>query len=214
MIRPEDRFENPVTGEVLVFHRTSEQTNGESVLVETIVRPEGFVAAAHVHPYQSERFEVLEGQLGLRVGEKELIVKPGDVALVPPGTPHRFWNAGDEQARFLCEVRPALQFESLIETMFTLAAEGKTNRKGLPNPLRLAVIARAHFDTVRLPFPPAPLQRAGLALGAPLGKLLGYPETVTQQTSLATETRPHSRPERTYDRGRPHTTASARAQRR
>jgi quercetin dioxygenase-like cupin family protein len=110
MIRPEDRFENPVTGEVLVVHRTSEQTNGESVLVETIVRPEGFVAAAHVHPYQSERFEVLEGQLGLRVGEKELIAKPGDVALVPPGTPHRFWNAGEGEARFLCEVRPALQF--------------------------------------------------------------------------------------------------------
>jgi hypothetical protein len=40
-----------------------------------------------------------------------------------------------------------LQFQSLIETMFTLAAEGKTNRKGLPNPFRLAVIADAHFDT-------------------------------------------------------------------
>ena len=35
---------------------------------------------------------------------------------------------------------------TLIETMFTLAAEGKTNRKGMPNPFRLAVIARAHFD--------------------------------------------------------------------
>jgi hypothetical protein len=43
--------------------------------------------------------------------------------------------------------------------------------------LRLAVIAKAHFDTVRLPFPPAWLQRAGLALGAPLGKVLGYRET-------------------------------------
>ena len=94
--------------------------------------------------------------------------------MVPPGTPHRFWNAGDEDARFQCEVRPALQFESLIETMFTLAAQGKTNRKGLPNPLQLAVIARAHFDTVRLPFPPVALQRAGLALGAPVGRLLGY----------------------------------------
>jgi hypothetical protein len=40
----------PVTGEVLVFRRTSEETNGEAVLVETIVRPDGFVAAAHVHP--------------------------------------------------------------------------------------------------------------------------------------------------------------------
>ena len=72
---------------------------------------------------------------------------------------------------------PALEFESLIETMFTLAAEGKTNRKGLPNPLRLAVIAKAHFDTVRLPFPPAWLQRAALAVGAPLGRVLGYRPT-------------------------------------
>jgi hypothetical protein len=82
-------------------------------------------------------------------------------------------------------VRPALQFESLIETMFTLAAEGKTNRKGMPNPLRLAVIAKAHFDTVRLPFPPAVLQRAALALAAPIGKALGYRETVTSGAAIA-----------------------------
>ena len=44
----------------------------------------------------------------------------------------------------------------------------------MPNPLRLAVIAKAHFDTVRLPFPPAWAQRAGLALGAPIGRLAGY----------------------------------------
>jgi quercetin dioxygenase-like cupin family protein len=181
MIRPGDRLENPVTGEVLIFHRTSEETNGEAVLLETIVRPHGFVAAAHVHPLQTERFEVVAGRLGLRVGDAEILARPGDVATVAPGTPHRFWNAGESEARFLCEVRPALQFESLIETMFTLAAEGKTNRKGLPNPLRLAVIAKAHFDTVRLPFPPAALQRAALALGAPLGRALGYRETATPQ---------------------------------
>jgi quercetin dioxygenase-like cupin family protein len=179
MIRSGDRLENPVTGEVLVFNRTSQETDGESVLVETIVRQDGFVAAAHVHPFQTERFEVLEGVLGLRVGEKELIARAGDVAVVAPGTPHRFWNAGNGEARFLCEIAPALKFESLIETMFTLAAEGKTNGKGLPNPLRLAVIAKAHFDTVRLPFPPAWLQRAALAVGAPIGRLLRYPPAVT-----------------------------------
>jgi hypothetical protein len=101
----------------------------------------------------------------------------GDVVTVEPGTSHRFWNAGDEPVRFVCEVRPALQFESLLETMFALAADGKTNRKGMPNPLRLAVIAKANFDTVRLPFPPAWVQRAGLALGSPAGKLLGYTAT-------------------------------------
>jgi quercetin dioxygenase-like cupin family protein len=203
MIRPGDRLENHVTGEVLIFHRTSEQTNGESVLVETIVQPHGFVAAAHVHPNQSERFEILEGVLGLRVGDEELVARPGDVAVVAPGTPHRFWNAGDKEARFLCEVRPALQFESLIETMFTLAAEGKINRKGMPNPLRLAVIAREHFDTVRLPTPPAAIQRAALAVGAPVGKALGYEATRTRQRVVPDRHR-DSRPARTYDRGRPH----------
>jgi quercetin dioxygenase-like cupin family protein len=180
MIQPGDKLENPVTGEVLVFHRTSAQTGSDSVLVETIVRPQGFVAAAHVHPHQTERFEILEGSLGLRLGEQELVAGPGDVAVVPPGTPHRFWNAGEHQARFLCEVRPALGFESLIETMFTLAAQGKTNRRGMPNPLRLAVIGKAHFDTVRLPFPPAAMQRAALALGAPLGKAFGYRDATTR----------------------------------
>jgi quercetin dioxygenase-like cupin family protein len=180
MIRKGDTLENPVTGELLIFHRTSRETGGEAVLVETIVRPGGFVAEAHVHPHQTERFEVLEGRLGLRVGADELLARPGDIAMVEPGTPHRFWNAGESDARFLCEVRPALQFESLIETMFTLAAAGKTNRKGLPNLLRLAVIAKAHFDTVRLPFPPAWLQRTALAVGAPLGRALGYRATAVR----------------------------------
>jgi len=174
MIESGQTLENPVTGEVLTFHATSEDTGGEYVLVETLVRPGGFVAAGHVHPFQSERFEVLEGTLGLHVGGDDLVAGPGDVVTVEPGTPHRFRNLGEGDARFLCEVRPALEFESLIETMFALAAEGKTNRRGLPNPLRLAVIARAHFDTVRLPFPPAWLQRTALALGAPLGRVLGY----------------------------------------
>ncbi len=120
---------------------------------------------------------MLAGTLEMRVGNETVLARPGDVVVVPAGTPHRFRNAGDETAHFVCEVRPALRFESLLETMFGLAADGKTNRKGMPNPLRLAVIAQEHFDTVRLPFPPAWLQRLGLAMGAPLGRLLGYRAT-------------------------------------
>jgi hypothetical protein len=44
----------------------------------------------------------------------------------------------------------------------------------MPNPLRLAVIADAHFAVVRLPFPPASLQRIGLLAGAALGRAMGY----------------------------------------
>jgi mannose-6-phosphate isomerase-like protein (cupin superfamily) len=177
MIHAGDVIENPVTGERIVFHETSRETNGEAVLFETFVQPHGFVAAAHVHPKQEERFEVVSGTLGLKIGGEEIVAGPGETLTVPAGTPHRFWNAGGDEVRFRCEVRPALQFERLLETMFALAAEGKTNKKGMPNPLRLAVIARAHFDVVRLPFPPALVQRIGLALGAPAGRLLGYRPT-------------------------------------
>ena len=177
MIRAGDVIENPVTGERIVFRTTSAETNGEAVVVECFVAPRGAVAMAHVHPSQEERFEVVRGSVGFEVGREKQVAGPGQRLTVPARTPHRFWNAGEEEAHFVCEVRPALQFEQLVETMFALAVDGRTNTKGMPNPLRLAVIARAHFDTVRLPFPPAWMQRAGLALGAPLGRLVGYRET-------------------------------------
>jgi quercetin dioxygenase-like cupin family protein len=154
MIRTGQTIENPVTGERLIFHKTSRDTDGEYVKVETILQPGAIVAAAHVHPYQTERLEVLAGRVGMKVGRKRVEACPGDVVTVDAGTPHTFWNAGDGEARFVCEVRPACEFEQLIETMFNLAADGKTSKKGMPNPLRLAVIAKHHFDDVRLPLIP------------------------------------------------------------
>ena len=102
----------------------------------------------------------LAGRLGwaeveFKLGKEVVVAKPGEVVMVEPGTPHRFRNAGEEGGRFVTEVRPALTFEAFLQTMFGLAAEGKTNRKGMPNPFRLAVIMSEHFDLVRLPFPPA-----------------------------------------------------------
>ena len=179
MIQPGQSVTNHVTGETLVFRTTAAETNGESVVVETSVIPNGGVAAAHVHPAQEETFEIVAGELEFRLGRKQLVARPGDRVVVPAGIPHRFRNVGEETAHFVCEVRPALGFEQLIETMFSLAADGRVNRKGMPNPLRLAVIANHHFGDVRLPFPPAWLQRLGLVLGAPVGRLLGYEPTYT-----------------------------------
>jgi mannose-6-phosphate isomerase-like protein (cupin superfamily) len=172
-----EQIENPVTGERLVFHETAAETGGERVVFETIVRPGGFVAAAHLHPFQSERFEVLAGTLGMHRGKEKMELSPGEIALVEPGTPHKFWNAGEGELRFVCTVAPALQFERLIATMYSLSADGKTNKKGMPSPIRLAVIANSHFDDVRLPLIPQSLQKLALALGAPVGKLLGFAAT-------------------------------------
>jgi len=73
MIRTGDTVENPITGERITFLATSADTNGEAVVIETVVQPGGFVAAAHVHPFQSERFAVVEGKLGLKAGDTKLV---------------------------------------------------------------------------------------------------------------------------------------------
>ena len=174
---------NPVTGERLLFHRTARETGGDYVLFEAFIQPGGSVAAGHVHPHQSERFEIVSGTLTLKLGRRTFEAKADDVIEIEPGMPHSFWNAGAEEVRFMTELRPALALESLIETMFSLAADGKTNRWGMPNPFRLAVIAKEHFDTVRVPFPPVWVQRAGLALGEPIGRLLGYRPVYTASPS-------------------------------
>ncbi len=174
MIRTGDVIHNSITGETIRFIETAADSDGERVVIDVLVEPNGFVATAHQHPYQTEIFEVLEGEIVFKVGGETIVATAGTSVTVEPGTAHSFWNASETAARFRCVVSPALQFEALIETMFGLANDGKTNRKGLPNPFRLAVIANHHFDDVRLPFPPAWLQKLALLAGAPAGRLLGY----------------------------------------
>jgi quercetin dioxygenase-like cupin family protein len=177
MIRQGDTIENPITGERVMFLTTSAETDGELVVIDAAVAPGGFVAAEHLHPYQCERFEILEGEVEFKLGREIVVARAGDVVIVEPGTSHQFRNLGNEEIRFRTEVRPALSFEMFLETMFGLASDGKTNKKGMPNPLRLAVIMDEHFDLVRLPFPPAWVQRMGLSLAWPLGLLFGYEPT-------------------------------------
>jgi len=179
MIRTGDIIESPVTGERMRFLAASDVTGGEYTLIELTLAPEGFVAMAHMHPYQTETFEIVSGSVAFKVAGETVEAEAGDVVTVEPGQAHKFWNTGETEAVFRTEVRPSLKFEQMVETMFALAVDGKTNKKGMPNPLRLAVIAREYFDDVRLPFPPVALQRFGLALGAPTGRLLGYEPTYT-----------------------------------
>jgi len=172
---------NPITGERMTFIETAADTDGERVVIELSADPGGAVAAAHVHPSQWETFTVVSGILGAKVAGAKAELAPGQTLGVAPGVAHSWWNAGDDQLVFRCEIRPALQFESLIETMFSLAIDGKTNQKGMPNPFRLAVIANAHFDTVQLPTIPAWMQKVALAVGAPAGRAIGYGPTYSPE---------------------------------
>jgi quercetin dioxygenase-like cupin family protein len=177
MVHAGDILVNAASGETIEFIETSADTNGEYTLIEVSVAAGGGVPMAHVHPYQSETFEVLEGALSMKAGRDTLVAQPGDVVTVAPGQVHKFSNKTDELVRFRCTVAPALGFEQFIETMFALAADGKLNKRGMPSPLRLATIAHAHFADSRAPYIPAWMQRAGLSVGAGIGRMLGYERT-------------------------------------
>ena len=92
-------FENPVTGERFTFTDTAATTDGELLAFELGLRPGGAVPIPHVHPIQTERFEVVEGLLRFRVGLRRRLAGPGEVVEVAPGVLHSFANAGDEEAR-------------------------------------------------------------------------------------------------------------------
>lgn len=165
---------HPVTGERIVFRKRSRDTNGELLEMNLYLAPGGFIAASHVHPYQEERFEILDTPVMFRVGGKERLYQPGEVAVVPPGTPHVWWNPGQDEAGTLIQFRPALTTETFLETFFGLASDGKVNKKGLPNALQMMVFAREYQREMRLA-PPAQWVLGPIAmLVAPLARAAGY----------------------------------------
>src|SRR2546430_9877756 len=113
MIPPGQPLETPVTGGRFPFPHTAASTDGELLAFDFALRPGGAVPIPHVHPIQTERFEVVEGQMRFRIGLRTVLGGPGDVVEVAPGVAHSFANAGDEEARLRVEVRPALAMEDM-----------------------------------------------------------------------------------------------------
>ena len=68
--------------------------------------PERPVAGLHVHHEDDEAWYVLEGSLGFRVGDEIVTAPAGSAVLVPKGTPHSYWNAGDAEARYVLVMSP------------------------------------------------------------------------------------------------------------
>lgn len=170
-----DVYENRVTGERAVVRGVVEEAGGGRAVVDLHVRPHGAVAGEHVHDYIGESFEVLSGTIGFRLdGREEEVAGPARRVEIAAGVVHDWWNAGEEEAHVRVEVHPAERFELMIATLYGLANDGRTNAKGMPNFLQLAVIAREFDREIRFVRPPRLVQRMVFGPLALLGRALGY----------------------------------------
>jgi quercetin dioxygenase-like cupin family protein len=174
MTRAGDVFENPVTGERAVVRIGSETTDGKELVVDLYIRPGGAVMGEHIHPAIEERFTVLHGQVGFRLASRVTIAELGIQLVAPPGVPHDWWNAGQEEALVRVAIRPALRFEAMVSNAFGLAQDGKVNSQGMPNLLQLVVFAHEFADVVQFTHPPRIVQKVFFVLLAPIARLFGY----------------------------------------
>ncbi|MEP6952998.1 MAG: cupin domain-containing protein [Solirubrobacteraceae bacterium] len=163
-VRPGQTIENPVTGERFTFVHTAASSDGELLAFDFALQPGGAVPIAHVHPVQTERFEVVSGRMRFRLGRRTVLAGPGDLLLVEPGVTHAFANAGAEEALLRVEVRPALAMEEMFADVIALARGGRLTARGMPrNLLDLALLARTYDQEAHAPLLGLRAQRMLLA---------------------------------------------------
>src|ERR671917_1092772 len=200
MSKAGDVIENPVTGEREVVRVGTEDSGGDLLVVDGYVKPGGAVTGEHVHPSIDEDFTVLRGRVGFRIDGRESIAEPGRRLHVPAGTAHDWWNAGDEEAHVVVEIRPAARFEEMALNLFGLAQDGKTNSKGMPNLLQAALFAKEFEDVLYFTKPPRAVQKVLFAVLAPVARLFGYrgsyPKYLNRRPSEVVEVEPWPMTER------------------
>jgi mannose-6-phosphate isomerase-like protein (cupin superfamily) len=83
------------------------RSGGGFSLVEHPIAPRTLASPLHVHRNEDEYSYVLEGEVGVQVGDEVRYARPGDLVFKPRGIWHAFWNRADDPARLLEIISPA-----------------------------------------------------------------------------------------------------------
>lgn len=163
-----------IPGERMEFLETGRQTNGQILSFDTVRDPfedpnyELRREDGHVHPQQEERFEVIEGSARFLIGDREVVLKAGESAVVPPNTVHHWMALEGKPVRVQGDYRPALDTAEWFVNF-----HGHLERDDMT--LLQAVVIQSEFDE-GAPWP-ADMQwiwRILVKVLAPIGRLLGY----------------------------------------
>lgn len=169
--------EAPRSGKRVRYLETADTTDGAYARFEMWLAapPDSHGPMRHVHPEQEEYLEARAGVLGVWHDGTTYELTDGESHTIPAGDPHRFWNAGETELHVVGEVRPALDTEQFMYLTYGLAGDHAATPSGmLLNPLQLAPILEEYDDLLYLAALPVWLQRLGIRLLAPIGRLLGY----------------------------------------
>lgn len=168
---------NPITKQDIKFLQTGNETGGQLLEMESTYNAYSKEPAAHYHPFQSEDFRVVSGELTVRIDHQLKVLKIGDAIHIPMTKVHSMWNNTNGTTIVNWKVQPAMDTENLLETATGLANDGKTNEEGMPNILQVALMASKYSDVFRLSKPPFFVQRMVFAILTPFAYLAGYKPT-------------------------------------
>ncbi|MES2589046.1 MAG: cupin domain-containing protein [Bacteroidota bacterium] len=165
---------NPILGDKLKFLITSEDSNGEVLRCEMWLKPLAQGPPLHYHPFQTEGFEVINGKLGIEDDGKKMTIGPGENYTIQKNSAHKWYNAGEEDLHMIAEIKPALKFEFFLESMYSLAHQGKVKKNGLPGTLQFAAILNECPDELYVVGPPIAAQKFMAKVIGGFAKLIGY----------------------------------------
>jgi quercetin dioxygenase-like cupin family protein len=186
-MRAGEVYVNTASGErVLVILGTSE-TDGKRLVVDLFLKPNGGMLGRHNHPHLHETFKVISGNVAFTLNGERKTACCGEIVDIPRGTVHDFWNQGTSVAVVRVAVEPAIRFVEMIRNGYGLAQDGKTDSKGMPGLLQVALFAKEFEDVIRYNHAPQIVQRILFCLLSPFAKLKGlkgsYPEYLTRPAS-------------------------------
>jgi quercetin dioxygenase-like cupin family protein len=80
--------------------------SGGSLCVLEVEIPPKTLVKPHLHSREDEYTYVLEGAVGVRIGDRYDEAGPGDYLVKPRGTAHAMWNAGTSSAKVVEMLAP------------------------------------------------------------------------------------------------------------
>src|SRR5919112_5243477 len=113
-LRPGDGRSLQVSGELVTYKITSEQTGGAYSLFEVVSEPGGG-PPPHVQHREDETFYVLEGEYEFLDNGHTMRVGKGSLVYVPKGNLHTYKNVGTTPGRMLVSQTPGGLHERFFE---------------------------------------------------------------------------------------------------